>query len=121
VPRTALAVFRRQTGWVPEPFLVSDDDWLLLLEHYGGRSRGRESAGEVSMAFAREGDPREAARRLAQVVMAAGDARLCDARWGSYVWMRLQGAGAGFDLLLDGASEARAEGAGTWLAATTSR
>ena len=44
VPRTALSIFRQQTGWVPEPFLVSDDDWLLLLEHYGSRLRGRVAA-----------------------------------------------------------------------------
>ncbi len=121
VPRTALAVFRKQTGWTPEPFLVSDDDWLLLLEHYGARARGRESAEAISMGFARERDPHEAAHRLAQVVMAAGDARVSDARWGRYVWVRLQGAGAGFDLLLDGAPEERPEGAETWQAATTSR
>lgn len=121
VPRTALSVFRRQTGWMPEPFLVSDDDWLLLLEHYGARARGRESAEEITIGFARERDPLEAARRLAQVVVAAGDARVSDARWGHYVWVRLQGAGTGFDVLLDGAPTAPPEGAGTWQAATTSR
>jgi hypothetical protein len=68
-------------------------------------------------AYAREGG----SRRLAQVVMATGDARMRDARWGHYVWVRLQGAGAGFDLLLDRAPEARSEGAGPWQAATTSR
>lgn len=121
VPRTALAVFRKQTGWMPEPFLVGDDDWLQLLEHYGARSAGRESVEEISMGFARENDPLEAARRLAQVVMATGDARVRDARWGHYVWMRLQGAGVGFDLLLDWAPETQPEGAGPWQAATTSR
>jgi hypothetical protein len=75
----------------------------------------------ISMGFAREHDPQEAARRLAQVVMAAGEARMRDARWGHYVWVRLQGAGAGFDMLLDRAPEARPEGAGSWQAATTSR
>ncbi len=119
VPRTALSVFRRQTGWIPEPFLVSDDDWLQLLEHYGARSEGRESAEQIAMGFARETDPLEAAHRLAQVVMAAGDARVSEARWGHYIWMRLQGAGAGFDLLLDWAPEAHPEGAGPWQAATT--
>jgi Type II secretion system (T2SS), protein E, N-terminal domain len=121
VPRTTLSIFRQQTGWMPEPYLVGDDEWLALLEHYGAKSRGRVSAEAVSMGFARERDPREAARRLAQVVMAAGEARMRDARWGQYVWVRLQGAGAGFDLLLDRAPEARLEGAGPWQAATTSR
>lgn len=121
VPRAALSIFLQQTGWVPEPYLVSDDDWLTLLEHYGASARGRLSNEDISMAFAREGDPRQAARRLAQVVMAAGEARMRDARWGPYVWARLHGAGAGFDLLLDGVHDRRPEGAGTWLAATTSR
>ena len=121
VPRTALTIFRQQTGWMPEPYLVGDDEWLALLEHYGATSRGRVPAETVSMGFARERDPQEAARRLAQVVMATGDARMRDARWGHYVWVRLQGAGAGFDLLLDQAPEARPEGAGSWQAATTSR
>ncbi len=121
VPRTALTIFRQQTGWMPEPYLVGDDEWLALLEHYGATSRGRVPAETVSMGFARERDPQEAARRLAQVVMATGDARMRDARWGHYVWVRLQGAGAGFDLLLDQAPEGRPEGAGPWQAATTSR
>ena len=121
VPRTALTIFRQQTGWMPEPYLVGDDEWLALLEHYGATSRGRVPAETVSMGFARERDPEEAACRLAQVVMATGDARMRDARWGHYVWVRLQGAGAGFDLLLDRAPEARPEGAGSWQAATTSR
>lgn len=121
VPRTALAVFRQQTGWTPEPFLVSDDDWLALLEHYGAGIRSR-AASTMAMTFARESDPHEAARRLAQVVMAAGSAEMHDARWGQYVWVRLRGAGAGFDLLLDGAPVApRMEGVHQWQAATTSR
>jgi Type II secretion system (T2SS), protein E, N-terminal domain len=121
VPRTALAIFRQQTGWMPEPYLVGDDAWLGLLEHYGATSRGRVSPETLSMGFAREHDPQEASRRLAQVVMAAGEARMRDARWGHYVWVRLQGAGAGFDLLLDQAPESRPEGAEPWQAATTSR
>lgn len=121
VPRTALSIFRQQTGWMPEPYLVGDDEWLALLEHYGATSRGRVAPETLSMGFARERDPQEAARRLAQVVMATRDARMRDARWGQYVWVRLQGAGAGFDMLLDRVPEARPEGAGSWQAATTSR
>ncbi len=120
VPRTALAILRTQTGWTPEPFLVSDADWVQLLEHYGARATRRLGEGDLSMGFARESDPEAASRRLAQVVMAAGEARMRDARWGQYVWVRLQGAGAGFDLLLDVMSQAALEGAETWPAATTS-
>jgi hypothetical protein len=121
VPRTALAILRTQTGWTPEPYLVSDADWVALLEHYGARAIRRLGDGDLSMGFAREADSEAAARRLAQVVMAAGEARMRDARWGPYVWVRLQGAGAGFDLLLDVTPDAAAlEGAETWPAATTS-
>ena len=42
VPRAALTAFRVQTGWTPEPFLVGDDEWLVLLRHYGA---GREAHG----------------------------------------------------------------------------
>jgi len=121
VPRTALAIFRQQTGWAPEPYLVSDDDWLALLEHYGAGRRGGATGGEAATGFARERDADEAVRRLAQMVMASGDVRMREARWGHYVWARLQGTGAAFDLLLDAAPEGATEGADPWLAVTTSR
>lgn len=120
VPRTALSVFRRQTGWTPDVFLVGDDDWLTLLEHYGAAARGRVGTGDMVMAFARERDLAEGVRRLAQVVLAAGEVRLSDARWGPYTWARLQGAGAGFDLLIEQATP-DSEGEETWQAVTTSR
>lgn len=120
VPRAALTIFRTQTGWTPEAFLVSDDDWVLLLEHYGARSGQRLGADDLSLGFARERDLDEAARRLAQVVMAAGEARVRDARWGDYVWARLHGAGAGFDLLLELTADREKEGDESWQAATTS-
>lgn len=119
VPRTALGVFRRQTGWTPDVFLVGDDDWLALLEQYGAGTRGRTSVGEMVMGFARERDREEGVRRLAQVVMAAGEARLSDARWGPYVWARLQGAGAGFDLLIEEGAAAAREEEESWQAVTT--
>lgn len=121
VPRTALTVFRQQTGWTPEVFLVGDDDWLLLLEHYGAGARGRAGGADLAMGFAREKDVEEGVRRIAQVVMATGDARLRDARWGPYVWVRLQGAGAGFDLLLDNTPTETEGEEESWQAATTLR
>ncbi|MGE0813506.1 MAG: hypothetical protein AB7O28_08300 [Vicinamibacterales bacterium] len=121
VPRTELSIFRQQTGWTPEPFLVSDEDWLALLEQYGARARGRCAGQDLSMGFAHERDAGEGARRLAQVVMATGEARMRDARWGPYVWVRLQGEGVGFDLLIDQTPQDTMEGAETWQAATTSR
>ncbi|MEP7116894.1 MAG: hypothetical protein ABI880_04900 [Acidobacteriota bacterium] len=124
VPRAALSAFRQQTGWTPEPFLVSDEAWLALLEHYGSAAgaaaAGATTTADMSVAFAREDDVVQAARRLAEVVMAARESTMNDARWGQYVWVRIQGGGAGFDLLLQPTSTA-AEGEDSWRAATTSR
>ena len=126
VPRAALTAFRQQTGWAPEPFLVGDDTWLALLEHYGSAA-GAAAAGattaaeDTTLAFAREHDADGAARRLAEVVMAAGASTMREARWGQYVWVRLHGGGAEFDLLLDHATPAAQQGGDTWRAATTSR
>lgn len=121
VPRAALSALRQQTGWTPEPFLVSDEAWLNLLEHYGIAAPGRHADDGPSLAFAREHDAVQAVRRLAEVVMAARAATMSEARWGDYVWVRVQGGGAGFDLLLDNAAiQARLQ-EDTWRAATTSR
>ncbi|HUU35018.1 MAG TPA: hypothetical protein VMW48_13220 [Vicinamibacterales bacterium] len=121
VPRAALTALRQQTGWVPEPFLVSDEAWLALLEHYGTAAVAGAATGDLPVAFAREHDPVQAVRRLAEVVMAARTATMSEARWGHYVWVRLQGGGAGFDLLLDSARAPAQEQEDTWRAATTSR
>ena len=121
VPRAALTAFRQQMGWTPVPFLVSDEVWLSLLEHYGASARGRLDPADLSVAFAVVRDADHAAQRLAEVVMAARASTMSDARWGQYVWVRLQGGGAGFDLLLDHAAPAAQQGEDTWRAATTSR
>lgn len=121
VPRAALTAFRRQTGWTPEPFLVSDDAWLALLEHYGASAQARVDNPTLSVAFARERDTVQAVRRLAEVVMTARETTMRDARWGQYLWVRLQGGGAGFDLLLDHADPTAQQGEDTWRAVTTSR
>lgn len=120
IPRKALAILRAQTGWAPEPFLVSDDDWVRLLEHYGAHVVRQLGADDLAAGFARERDVEQAVRRLGQVAMAARESRMRDARWGDYIWVRLQGAGAGFDLLIDRAADAAHEGDTTWPAATTS-
>ena len=121
VPRAALTAFRQQTGWTPEPFLVSDDAWLALLEHYGASAQARVDAATLSVAFARERDTVQAVRRLAEVVMTARETTMRDARWGQYLWVRLQGGGAGFDLLLDHADPMAQQREDTWRAVTTSR
>ncbi len=120
VPRAALTAFRQQTGWVPEPFLVSDEDWQALVDHYGTSAAGRAAAGGTPVTFTREHDAARAVRRLAQAAMTARSTTMSEARWGHYIWVRLQGGGAGFDLLLDHAGAAARPQEGTWQAATTS-
>jgi hypothetical protein len=118
VPRPALTAFRAQTGWTPDPFLVSDDEWQVLVRHYRAL---RDAQGvRAGRALPPVADADEAARRIADAVMAAGDARLRDARWGHHVWVRVLSAAAPVDVLFAHAaalSEAKEE---RWLAATTS-
>ncbi|MCC6991496.1 MAG: hypothetical protein IT181_21020 [Acidobacteria bacterium] len=120
VPRAALTALRQQTGWAPEPFLVSDEAWLELLEHYG-TAAVRSAGSGPAVDFAREDDALQAVRRLAAVVMKARTTTMSEARWGDYVWVRLHGAGPSFDLLLDNAAAQARLQEDTWPAATTSR
>lgn len=99
VPRAALAAFRQLTGWSPEPFLVSDDEWLRLVEHYGAAAKG--PGARVAMRLVRTMGLDDAVSRVADAVLSAGDAVLKDVRWGPYVWIRVQGADLVSDVLLE--------------------
>ncbi len=120
VPRAALTAFRQQTGWTPEPFLVGDDVWLALLEHYGASSQARARSADAALTFAREHDALRAVRRLAEVVVTERTASLHEVRWGQYAWVRLRGQARSFDLLFDQAG-VPAQEEESWQAATTSR
>jgi hypothetical protein len=118
VPRAALTAFQAQTGWIPEPFLVGDDEWLALLRHYGA---GREANGRgTPRAVPPVADADDAARRIAAAVMAAGRAELRETRWGPYVWVRIVGGVAPVDVLFACADAAEPKEE-SWPAATTSR
>jgi hypothetical protein len=119
VPRPALTAFRQQTGWIPEPFLVGDDDWLTLLENYGAAVKDRD-ANAPPPALARAADAADAAARVADAVVAARTASMREARWGPYVWVRVQGDSVVRDVLLELAPAGTSHKEGTWQAATTS-
>ena len=118
VPRAALIAFRQQSGWTPEPFLVSDDDWLLLLENYGTTIPAGLSSPIV---LTRAVDVADAARGIAETALTAKAATLQEARWGVYVWVRVRGGGVVSDVLFEHADHERHDKEGTWPVATTSR
>jgi hypothetical protein len=118
VPRAALTAFRVQTGLTPEPFLVGDDEWLVLLRHYGAGRDAHGSGAPRSVPPVADAD--DAARRIAEAVMAAGEAQLRDTRWGPYVWMRVVGGAAPVDVLFAHAAVNGQPKEESWPAATTS-
>ena len=92
-----------------------------LLEHYGARRAAAAPDGS-RWASRTSATPCEATRRLAQVVMAAGEARMRDARWGpTTCGCGCRAPARGFDLLLDQALDAGRKEEESWQAATTSR
>lgn len=109
VPREALTVFRAQTGWTPDPFLVGDDEWQVLLRRYPKASRPGSD------------DFDTAVQRLVDAVMAAGDAQLRETRWGTNVWVRVLGGGQPVDVVYVHTTDTVAAKEESWQAATTSR
>jgi hypothetical protein len=117
VPHRALAAFRRLTGWTPEVYLVSDDDWRALLDHYGADAAGA-SRHRPQLEFVRTTSVSDAASRIAAAVARGRAARVIDARWDGYAWVRIQAPDRVEDVcLLAGARANHQEVA--WLAGTT--
>lgn len=116
VPRAALTAFRAQTGWTAEPFLVGDDDWPVLQRHYGAR----RSATTTPCATEPVLDADDAAARVADAVLLAGEARVDAVRWDSYVWMRVSGDAATTDVIVEHVADAPHWEERSWPAATMS-
>lgn len=99
VPRRALGALRRLTGWVPEPYLVTDDDWRALLANYGADVDA--SASETSVTdFVQTASLSDAAAHIAAAATRGGDTTVTEARWEPYTWVRVQGGGLVEDVLL---------------------
>jgi len=98
VPRRALSAFRRLTGWIPEAYLVSDEDFQQLLRNYGVDVQGEDSVRPLTE-FSQTESLSDAAARIAAAATRGGDTNITEARWEPYTWVRVQGSGMIEDVL----------------------
>lgn len=117
VPRRAISAFRRLTGWIPEAYLVSDDDFQTLLRNYGLDVQGERSVRTLTE-FSQADNLADAAACIAEAATRGGDTNITEARWEPYTWVRVQGSGVAEDVLFS--RPATVEEEASCLAATTS-
>jgi hypothetical protein len=96
VPRAALAALGRLTGWNPEPYLVTDADFTLLMDAYGVAAPlpGPERR------FVKVRDVDDAARRIAAAVTDEHSISMTEAHCAPFTWVRVAGARAVNTLLV---------------------
>lgn len=111
VPRHALRALREMTGYVVEPFLVSDELFDTLMEEYGTAQATPAPTGAVRTL----GD---AVRRVTTAAQEGRAARMVRARFDPFVWVRLEGQTGTEDFVLP--LPRHTEEGTTWLAAPTS-
>lgn len=92
VPRRAISALRRLTEWIPEVYLVSDDNFELLLRNYG-------SEGDQPL-FSQTDSLADAAARIADAATRARDTSIVEAHWEPFTWIRVLGAGVVEDVFL---------------------
>ncbi|OFW46039.1 MAG: hypothetical protein A3J29_18950 [Acidobacteria bacterium RIFCSPLOWO2_12_FULL_67_14b] len=119
VPRRALSALRRLTGWVPEPYLVSDDDWHALVRNYGA-DVDEDAPGRSPAEFVQTASLSDAAARIAAAATRGRDTTVTEARWEPYTWVRVQGGGMVEDVLLARATDTGSNEEVPCQAATTS-
>ena len=83
------------TGWTPEPYLVEDDVWSDLFTHYGVAQAAVRDGSRVVIVRSET----EAATRIATIVASVRRARLAEAHWDPYIWVRVQGEAMVNDVL----------------------
>lgn len=105
VPRRALGALRRLTGWVPEPYLVADDDYRALLVNYGADVDASDGGTPVTD-LVQTASLSDAAAHIATAATRGGDTTVTEARWEPYTWVRVQGGGLVEDVLLARAGDA---------------
>jgi hypothetical protein len=108
VPRLALAALTEITGWVAEPFLVTDASMPSLVEAYERSCQGLE-VGSATWTTAQD-----APAKVAALAAETPDATVNHATWAPYVWVRVQGTGVPRDLFVSAKKET------PWPAAHTS-
>lgn len=83
-------------GWTPEPYLVEDDVWTELFEHYGaGSHQGQADASRVVVVKSEL----DAAARIATLAVTTRRARLAEGHWNPYIWVRVHGEATVNDVL----------------------
>lgn len=90
LPRAALSALRQLTGWTPEPLLVSDVDWQLLIRAYGSAVTRRQQR----VVFERVRDIDELAARIAAAAANDRTVTITEAHYGESTWVRVEGQGA---------------------------
>ena len=110
LPRLAIGALRELTGWIVEPYLVSDELWPSLLSHYGTAAGARATAAPVRTLQDATGRIVEAARRDPGL-------HLTHVRWDPYVWMRVEGQEHVEDIVLPVSDQTEDE---TWAPEHTS-
>lgn len=120
IPRRAIAALRRLTRWTVEVYLVTDEDWAAILEHYGADTRGQVPPPYPPFAYTTS--LAEATAGVAAAVMRGRTATLSHARWDDHSWVRVEAPGVLEDICLTvPETPAQPSEDGQWLAATTSR
>jgi len=97
LPRMGLAAFRRLTDLAPEPYFVADAVWETLVTAYG---TGVEDP--TASHFMETHDLSEAAATIAAAAAggSGANARLTEARFEPYTWVRVENEGITHDVLL---------------------
>ena len=119
LPRRAINALRQLTGWTPEVYLVSDEDWRALLDNYGA-DRPPDTLAAAMPDFVRTESVSDAAARIAAAAARARRTTVVEARWDDYAWVRVRGRGVLEDVCLARVT-ARDREEAPWLADITPR
>jgi hypothetical protein len=98
LPRRALGSFRQLTGWTPEVFLVSDQDWLTLLAVHGA-DLVEHATDRATAHFVLAESLSDAAAGIADAATRARTTMVKEARMDPYTWVRVQGTSAATDVV----------------------
>jgi uncharacterized protein (DUF1501 family) len=96
LPRAALAALGQLTGWNPQPYLVSDADFAMLMQGYGSAA----TAPRPATYFVKALDIDDAARRIAAVVSHEHRISMTEAHCAPFTWVRVAGPRAVNTLLV---------------------
>jgi hypothetical protein len=118
VPWDAVKALRRLADWNPELYLVEDETWNQLLDHYGvAVAASPRSTAAVRANGVLVHDQQAAVTQIANIAAASRRSHLADAHWDPYTMVRVHGDRMVQDVLF---SRTAGEGA-SWRAASTSR